>query len=171
MDNSIEMIDKFNKRIMRRDSKVMKICLVCSSGGHFSQLHFLKEFWEVFDHFWVTFSGQDTSSLLRNEKVYWAYCPTNRNIKNLLRNIILAIKILMREKPDVIISTGAGVSVPFIYIAKILSIKAIYIESLTRINILSLSGKMVYPIVDHLIVQWPELEKRYEKAKFIGQVI
>ena len=149
----------------------MKICLVCSSGGHFSQLYSLRKFWEEFEHFWVTFPGRDTTSLLQNEKVYWAYYPTNRNIKNLIKNIILAIKILKKKKPDVVISTGAGVSVPFIYIAKLLRIKTIYIESLTRINGLSLSAKLVYPVVDHLIVQWPELENRYGKAKFVGQVI
>jgi len=149
----------------------MKICLVCSSGGHFSQLYSLRKFWEEFEHFWVTFPGRDTTSLLRNEKTYWAYYPTNRNIKNLIKNKSLAIKILKKKKPDIVISTGAGVSVPFIYIAKLLRIKTIYIESLTRINGLSLSAKLVYPVVDHLIVQWPELENRYGKAKFVGQVI
>lgn len=149
----------------------MKICLVCSSGGHFFQLYSLKKFWAGFEHYWVTFPGHDTHSLLFNENVYWAYYPTNRNIKNLIRNLILAIKILRRENPDVVISTGAGVSVPFIYIANLLKIKTIYIESLTRINSLSMSGKMVYPVVDHLIAQWPELEERYGKAIFIGQVI
>lgn len=149
----------------------MQISLVCSSGGHFFQLYSLKKYWEEFEHFWVTFPGRDTTSILRNEKVYWAYYPTNRNIKNLIKNIILAIKILKKKKPDVVISTGAGVSVPFIYIAKLLRIKTVYIESLTRIDGLSLSAKLVYPVVDHLIVQWPELEKRYVKAKFVGQVI
>jgi len=149
----------------------MKICLVCSSGGHFFALYSLEDFWKDFEHFWVTFPKRDTESLLRNEKSYWAYSPTNRNLKNLIRNLILAIKILRQEKPNIIISTGAGVSVPFIYIGKLLGIKTVYIESLTRVHSLSLSGKIIYPVVEYLIVQWQELEEKYRKAKFIGQVV
>lgn len=149
----------------------MKICLVCSCGGHFLQLFNLKDFWSTKERFWVTFNAPDTRSLLSEEAVYHAYHPTNRNIRNMIRNMFLAFKILIREKPDLVISTGAGVAVPFIYVAKILKIKSIYIESITRVNKLSLSGSLIYPIVDNLIVQWPELEKRYKKAKFAGQVI
>lgn len=149
----------------------MKIVLVCSSGGHFLQLYSLKDFWEDIEHFWVTFDMQDTRVLLNKEKVFYAFSPTNRNIKNLIKNIFLGIEILRQEKPQIVISTGAGVAVPFIYIAKILGIKTIYIESITRVNQLSLSGKLVYPVVDNLLVQWPELTKSYKKSKFVGQVI
>ena len=149
----------------------MKISLVCSSGGHFFQLYSLKEFWSQYERSWVTFPGKDTQFLLHTEKVYWAYYPTNRNIKNFILNFFLALKHLRQEKPQVVISTGAGVSVPFIYMAKLSGIKTVYVESLTRINQLSLSAFLVYPVVDHLIVQWPELARKYKKAKFMGQVI
>lgn len=149
----------------------MKACIVCSAGGHFLASYALKNFWEQLDHFWVTFRGADTGSLLEGERVYFAYSPTNRNIKNLMRNLFLAFKILTYERPDIIISTGAGVSVPFIYIGKLLGAKTIYIESLTRVDDLSLSGKLVYHIVDDMLVQWPELKEKYKKTKFVGQVI
>jgi len=149
----------------------MKIGLICSSGGHFLQLYSLKEFLEKREHFWVTFDAKDTSSLLKNENVFYAYSPTNRNIINFLRNLILAFRILKSQKPDMIVSTGAGVVVPFVYIAKLFRIKTLYIESITRSKDISLSGKMVYPFTDHFLVQWPELEKRYKRAKFTGQVI
>ena len=149
----------------------MKISLVCSSGGHFLQLYSLRDFWKECDHFWVTFSKEDTNSLLKDERVYKAFSPTNRSIVNLIRNLRLSIKILFKEKPNLIVSTGAGVAVPFIWIARILNIKTLYIESLTRVKDLSLTGKLIYPVVDNLLVQWPELEKKYKKAKFAGQVI
>lgn len=146
----------------------MKICLVCSSGGHFFELYCLKEFWSQHQHFWVTFLKQDTRHLLQGEKVYWAYQPTNRNIKNFFRNLYLAWRIFRIEKPDVVISTGAGVGVPFIYLARLFKKKTIYIELMTRIKEISLSGKLVYPIIHHFFVQWPELANRYKKAKFKG---
>ena len=149
----------------------MKYCLVCSSGGHFLQLYELRCLWEVHEHFWVTFLGNDTHYLLNNEKKYWAFNPTNRNIKNLINNSFLAFKLLRKEKPEIIISTGAGICVPFIFIGKLLGIKTVYIESLTRVKKLSLSGKLVYPLVSFLLVQWPELEEKYKKALFKGNVI
>lgn len=148
----------------------MKLCLVCSSGGHFFELYCLKQFWSQYEHFWVTFSKQDTCYLLQEEKVYWAYQPTNRNIKNFFRNLLLAWRILRREKPDAVISTGAGVGVPFLYLASFFRKKTIYIESITFVNTLSLSGKLVYPIVHHFLVQWPELTQKNKKAEFKGQV-
>jgi len=149
----------------------MKICLVCSSGGHFLQLYSLKESWSGFDHFWVTFKGRDTECMLKDERVFYSHSPTNRNIKNLVKNLFLAAKILKRERPDAVVSTGAGVAVPFIYIAKALGIKTIYIESITRSKDLSLSAKLVYFVTDELLVQWPELGKKYGRAKFKGQVL
>ena len=149
----------------------MKLCLVCSSGGHFLQLYYLKELWGEYDHFWVTFPHNDTKFLLKNEKKYWAHYPTNRNIKNFVKNLFFATKILWKEKPCAVISTGAGVAVPFVYLAKVLGLKTIYIESLTRTKAFSLSGKLVYPVVNHMFVQWPELADKHKKAVFKGQVI
>lgn len=149
----------------------MKFALICSSGGHFYELYSLNDLWASSDHFWVTFPAKDTQCLLKNDRVYFAYYPTNRNIKNFLKNLYLSYKILSKEKPDVIISTGAGVGVPFVYLGKLLGIKTIFIESLTRIHRLSLSGKLVYFFADHFFVQWPELAKKYKKARYKGKLI
>jgi beta-1,4-N-acetylglucosaminyltransferase len=149
----------------------MRICLVCSAGGHFFELFSLNSLWRRDDHFWVTFDKNDTRSLLRGERLYWAYSPTNRNFKNLLRNSYLAAKILPKEKPSVIISTGAGVGVPFLYLGRLMGIQTIYIESLARITNLSLTGRLVYPVVHAFYVQWPELAEKYTRAQFKGQVV
>ena len=122
----------------------MKYCLVCSSGGHFLQLYALRNLWEDHEQFWVTFPGNDTRFILKNVKKYWAFHPTNRHIRNLIKNFFLAFNLLRKEKPDIIISTGAGVTVPFFYIGKLLGIKTVYIESLARVEKLSLTGKLVY---------------------------
>lgn len=104
----------------------MKICLVGSSGGHLTHLYMLKQLWEKEDCFWVTFPKEDANYLLSNEKTYDCYFPTNINIKNLVKNTFLAIKVLVKEKPDLIISSGAAVAVPFFYVGKILGIKIVY---------------------------------------------
>lgn len=62
----------------------------------------------------MTFKTSTTSKELQEEKVYWAFNPTNRNFLNLLRNLALAWKIVHSERPDLILTTGAGVAIPFI---------------------------------------------------------
>lgn len=150
--------------------KDMKVCLVGSSGGHLTHLYMLKPFWNDKERFWVTFDKEDARSLLKDEKMYPCYFPTNRNIKNLIRNTAVAWKILRREKPDVIISSGAAVAVPFFYLGKIFGAKVIYIEVFDRIDKPTLTGKLVYPITDMFIVQWEEQKRVYRKAVNLGSV-
>ncbi|HBY01622.1 MAG TPA: UDP-N-acetylglucosamine--LPS N-acetylglucosamine transferase [Rikenellaceae bacterium] len=131
----------------------------------------LKEFWRSKNHFWVSFPTQDALYLLMKEKAYWAYYPTNRNIINLFKNFGLAWRILRNERPSLLITTGAGVAVPFIFIGKLLRIKTIYLESITRNEEISLSGRLIYPVVDVFLVQWQELAEKHKKAVYKGQVI
>lgn len=150
--------------------KSLKVCLVGSSGGHLAHLYMLKNFWENQERFWVTFDKEDAKSLLKNEKRYNCFFPTNRNIKNLIKNTLLAWKVLIKEKPDLIISSGAAVAVPFFYIGKLLKCKLIYIEVFDRIDKATLTGKIVYPITDKFIVQWEEQKKIYPKAINLGSI-
>lgn len=149
----------------------LKICLVGSSGGHLTHLYLLKPLWEKKNRFWVTFDKLDARSLLDKENVYWCYYPTNRNIKNLIKNTYLAYKILKKEKPDLIISSGAAAAIPFFYLAKVFHIKTIYIEVYDRINIPSLTGRIVYPVTDRFILQWEEQKEFYKKGINIGGIL
>ena len=154
----------------KSDLKNIKICLVGSSGGHLTHLYMLKDFWKDKERFWVTFDKEDANSILKGEKVYHCYFPTNRNIKNLIKNSFLAIKLLHKEKPDLIISSGAAVAVPFFYFGKLLGAKTIYIEVFDRIDKSTLTGKLVYPVTDKFIVQWEEMKKVYKKAINLGSI-
>ena len=148
----------------------MKIALVGSSGGHLTHLYLLKKFWENEDRFWVTFDKTDAKSILKEERFYPCYYPTNRNVKNTIKNTILAFKILRKEKPDLIISSGAAVAVPFFWLGKLFSAKTVYIEIFDRIDKPTLTGKLVYPVTDKFIVQWEELKKVYPKAINLGGI-
>ena len=147
-----------------------KVCLVGSSGGHLTHLYLLKPYWEKKERFWVTFGKEDAKSILEDEKMYECYFPTNRNIKNLIKNTFLAIKIIRKEKPKLIISSGAGVAVPFFYIGKIFGAKTIFIEVFDRIDKPTMTGKLVYPVADIFIVQWEEMKKVYPKAINLGGI-
>jgi UDP-N-acetylglucosamine:LPS N-acetylglucosamine transferase len=149
----------------------MKVCLVSSSGGHLFQLYALKAWWQKVDRFWVQFQKADAESLLGEETVYWAHGPTPRNIKNLIRNFFLAFRILLKEKPDLIISTGAAVAVPFFYVGKLLGCRLVFIEVYDRVDSPTLTGRLVYPITDAFVLQWPEQKKYYPKGRLIGQLL
>lgn len=141
-----------------------------SSGGHLAHLNMLKPLWSENERFWVTFDKEDARSILKGEKMYPCHFPTNRNLKNLVKNSFLAIKVLKKERPDVIISSGAAVAVPFFYIGKLFGAKTVYIEVFDRIDKPTVTGKLVYPVTDKFIVQWEEMKKVYPKAINLGSI-
>jgi len=151
--------------------KGSRLCLVCSPGGHFMQLHSLQKIWGEGPRIWVTLPAADTEVLLKEERVQWAFGPTNRNLVNLFRNLRLAFSVLRKERPDAVLSTGAGISVPFVWAARLLGIQTLFIEDLTRVSRLSLSGRLVYRIADIFLVQWPELVPRYPRAQYRGRFL
>lgn len=160
--------EKFMQQMANKEN--LKICLVGSSGGHLTHLYMLKPFWKDKNRFWVTFDKEDARSLLENEKMYPCYYPTNRSLKALIKNTAIAWKVLRKEKPDLIISSGAAVAVPFFYLGKLMGAKLIYIEVFDRIDKPTVTGRLVYPIVDKFIVQWEEQKKVYSKAINLGSI-
>jgi beta-1,4-N-acetylglucosaminyltransferase len=148
----------------------MKVCLVGSSGGHLTHLYMLKPFWQDKERFWVTFDKEDARDLLRDERMYTCYYPTNRSLKALFLNTRLAIKVIRKERPDLIISSGAAVAVPFFYFGKLFGAKLIYCEVFDRIDKPTITGKLVYPITDKFVVEWEEMKKVYPKAVNLGSI-
>ena len=148
-----------------------KLMLVCSSGGHFKGMQGLKQYWQTYaQRTWVTFKTGTTKTELNEEKTYWAHSPTNRNLPNLVRNLLLSISVLRTERPEIVLSTGAGVAVPFLLAAKYLyKSKVIFVESKTRIRDLSLSARLLrsWKALDLLIVRAEEIALRYPEAVYI----
>ncbi len=147
----------------------MKVLLVCSSGGHFKALQQLMPFWSQHDRRWVTFDTATTAAYCEESKesVIWAHSPTNRNIPNLLRNLVLSVQVLREYRPDVIMTTGAGVAVPFLILGKLFGCQTVFVESVTRVTSLSLSARLVLPFLSVLYVHWQQLVTLYPKAELI----
>ena len=148
----------------------MKICFVGSSGGHLTHLYMLKPFWKDKERFWATFDKEDAQSLLAGEKIYSVYYPSNRSLKALMINTYRAIKILIKEKPDLIVSSGAAPAIPFFWIGKMTGVKTVYIEVFDRIDKSTIAGKLCYPVSDKVIVQWDEMKRVYPKAVNLGSI-
>lgn len=153
-----------------RPTTQIDLLLVCSSGGHLMQMCALRAAWGDFSRLWVTFDKSDSRSLLAGERGVFAFGPTNRNIPNLLRNIGLAWRVVRTRRPRVVLTTGAGVAVPFAWIGRLLGARVIYIESFTRIDSVSLTCRLVRPVCHRVYVQWPEAAALVPGAHHAGNV-
>ena len=142
--------------------------LVGSSGGHLAQLLALEPWWRDWQRTWVTFDTQDALSRLADEPTVWAHHPTTRNLPNLLRNLWLAVRVVRRERPDVVVSTGAAVALPFFLVARVLGIPTFFIEVYDRIDSRTLTGRLVRPFTTTFCVQWEEQLELYPGARVIG---
>ncbi|MCL1490181.1 MAG: sugar transferase [Pseudanabaena sp. Salubria-1] len=163
------LCDYLGDRYPSKDNN--KLMLICSSGGHFKGIQGLKEYWQTYSQrTWVTFKTGTTNTELSEEKAYWAHSPTNRNLPNLVRNLLLSISVLRTERPEIVLSTGAGVAVPFLLAAKYLyKSKVIFVESKTRIRDLSLSARLLrsWKALDLLIVRSEAIAQLYPEAIYI----
>lgn len=149
----------------------MKVMMVCSSGGHLTQLYQLREWWEEQDRLWVTFADDHARTLLRGERVEFAFSPTTRNIPNAIRNLRLAVRLLRQERPDVVVSDGAGIAFPFFLAARALGTRTVYVEVYDRISQPTLTGRLCYPLAELFLLQWQEQAKAYPKGKLIGGLL
>ncbi len=148
-----------------------RVALVCSPGGHLQQMLALAPAWSALERLWVTLRAPDTEHELAGERVVYAHGPTNRSVVNLVRNAGVAGRMLRAFDPDVVLSTGAALAVPFLLGARLTGRRAVYVESFTRVGDLSLSGRIVAPFVDELFVQWPQLAQRRPAARYAGSVL
>jgi UDP-N-acetylglucosamine:LPS N-acetylglucosamine transferase len=147
------------------------VLLVCSAGGHLAQMIRLRPWWERHDRAWVCFDKADARSHLAGERTWWAFHPTTRSLLNLARNILLARRVLRTERPDVVVSNGAGVALPFIALARLRGISTVYVEVFDRVDSATLTGRLCRPFTDLFCVQWPEQQKLYRGSIVIGPVL
>lgn len=146
----------------------MKIALVCSNGGHLVELQQLRKAYEKYDHFYITLEGKDTKNMKNTYLLKKDWGPM------FFQQVYFAfesLKILMKERPDVIISTGGGMAAPFCYVGKMIGARVVFIESLARMSSRSKGGKAIYPVADIFLVQWEKIKDKFgKKAKFRGAV-
>lgn len=154
--------------------KKRKIIFISSSGGHFTQLLQLEQLFKKYEYLLITEKNQVVSGLSNKYNIKFLKYFTRKKIFSFplifIYNSILSLYYIIVFKPDFIISTGAGATVPMCYIGKMLGKKIIFIESYARKSSKSLSGKLIYPISYLFIVQWDSMLKLYPKAKCFGPI-
>jgi UDP-N-acetylglucosamine:LPS N-acetylglucosamine transferase len=149
----------------------MKICIAASSGGHLSQMLKLADSWQGYETFYITTLEVVREKLQKLSRVYVVGECNHKRPVRVMKVMIRCIKVVLRERPDVVMSTGAAAGCMACFIAKLLGAKIIWIDSITNVERISLSGRMVRRIADLFLVQWPDLASQYESVEYVGEVI
>jgi UDP-N-acetylglucosamine transferase subunit ALG13 len=152
----------------KMEKKTIKLCLVCTAGGHFEQMSNLSNFYKKYNYYWITNKNKQTESALINDKKYYINPAHYKKPWDYFGHIKKVYNIFQDEKPTHVISTGSGRTafIPYL-MTKLLRINFIYIETYSRVNNLTLNAKLVSLMGDTVHTQWQSNKKN---TKYIGPV-
>lgn len=152
-------------------TKKLKIGLAASAGGHLSQLLALADSWKGHDTFCVCTSELVRGKLQKYGRTYIVGECNRQHPWKVLKVLSRCLMIALRERPQVVISTGAAAGCMECFLCKLMGARIVWIDSITNVERLSLSGRMVRRFADLFLVQWPELAEKYDNVHFAGTVI
>lgn len=157
--------------MVQRTPKDIKVCFAASSGGHLEQLLALRSLMERYDSLILT----ERTAYSANLPVRARYVmQVNRHefsfIVRMIANAVTALACWLRERPDVIVCTGALATIPFCLIGHVLGSKLVYIESFAKTDSPTMTGKLLQKHADRFYVQWKSMLSVYPGARFVGGV-
>lgn len=152
--------------------KNKKICFAASSGGHFEQIAMLEPLMNKYDSFVIT-EKTEYKAMIKGQKMYYLH-QVNRKEKAVIIKLIInsfkSLNILVREKPDVIITTGVLAMIPLCLLGKLFGKKLIYIESFAKVSSPTKTGQFIYKFADRFYVQWESMKQFYPNAIYLGGI-
>lgn len=151
-------------------SRTPKICLACSAGGHLRELQLaIGTIPQEYDCYWLTLRTKSTKAFMADkEHVFLTNFQPHRKW-TLIVNCIQALFWLIVKRPDVVITTGAGVAVPTVYFAKkLLGAKIVFVNSAADVTHPSRTPVWIEKYADLFLVQWPEMKETFPNAECCG---
>lgn len=146
----------------------MKVCVVASCGGHLTEIRALRRAYAEYEYFYVVNERIPPAQDMVGRTYFISHAERNILV---LKNIVEAWRIVRSERPNVILTAGAGPAVPFAIVAKLFGIAVVYIETWTRVATPSLTGRIMYRLADHFFFQWPQLAAVFPKGKLIDHLL
>jgi UDP-N-acetylglucosamine:LPS N-acetylglucosamine transferase len=142
------------------------VALISSIGGHIEELLSVSEAFADYRRVWLLEPSSRASALLEQGERVELLRPTSRNPlrANLPWNARAAVRVLRRHNPEVVVTTGAGIAAPFVVLSRLRGTKLIFIETVARIESPSASGRLLSPLAERTLVQWPDLAPAYRRA-------
>lgn len=153
-------------KLIRKNKRTPKLCLVSSSGGHWEQLTKLQPLIDKYEGYYVT----EKTKFNENAKYFMIQTDLKDRLMpvKMLWNAAYALFIWIRERPDFIITTGTMVAYPFYLLAVMFHKKFVFIETFGRANMPTVAGIKMEKHADLFIVQWESQKKYYKKAVYGG---
>lgn len=146
-----------------------KILAVASGGGHWIQLMRLRPAFEGCEVVYI--STHEGYQKQVNGSVFYAVTDANRwNKLKLIKMAFEVFRVVSREKPDLIISTGAAPGLLAIVWGKLTGSKTIWLDSIANVERISMSGRLAKPLANVHLTQWKELAV-VNSTLFKGNVI
>ena len=154
-----------------QNESTMRVLAVASGGGHWVQLLRLMPAFEACNLAFVTVSDVYRQEVAGRGRFYVVPDATRWNkLKMVFMGLKLTL-ILLRERPDVIVSTGAAPGFFAIRLGRmLLGARTVWIDSIANVEKLSMSGERIGRHADLWLTQWPHLA-RSEGPHFVGAVL
>jgi len=140
--------------------------LVATPGGHLAQLQLISSCFDTFQRRWVSLDHASVD--VGDDPLVLGHGPTTRSVSNLLRNLVVAWREIRTNRPEIIVSTGAGIAVPFFVLGRLFGARTIFLEVYDRIDSRTLTGRLVRPFSTEFLVQWPEQQEVYGGGTVVG---
>ena len=153
----------FKKRFKR------ELCVVCSAGGHLSEALSAIAKADA-DTYFVTKRDEHVASRIKNFDVCYVNDP-HTSIMGFIINGFKSLLIFLKQRPEIVLSTGSGIALATCMLGKLYGSKIIYIESGARVVAPSKTGKFMYKYADVFYVQWKSMLKVYPDAIYVGGLI
>ena len=160
----------------RKKTKI-KVAVICSPGGHLAQSISVLEAFKDCETFMISYAFPNLKGFQdeRFRRVYLLKYIRGKRVGlfiTLFISLFSVLRIFFRERPEVLFSTGSEIAIVPFWIGKFLfGTKLIFLETASRVSEPSLTGKILYPVSDLFLVQWPSLlEKVGKKALYRGCV-
>jgi len=148
-----------------------QVLLVSSSGGVLLDLLALQPWWGRHEIEWVAVAAADTSDALRSYSVTWSDELSARRPLVLARALLEALRRLALNRPDVVVSGGSGIAVPYFVAARILSVPSVWVETFNVLGRPGLASRVCGSLATTVVVQHPELLERHRRAVYVGELL
>ncbi len=150
------------------------LCAGASAGGHMNQLLRLLDYsqeWTTQPSIFLTTQSELAGKLEKRGKTYIIGECNRYHPLAAIKIIFIGVKIMVKDRPDVILTTGSMPIAMICLVAKLFRKKVIWVDSIANTERFSLSGRLMYHFADLFLTQWPELANTHEKAEYAGAIL
>jgi hypothetical protein len=145
------------------------VCVVCSAGGHLTEALGALAASDA-PRYFVTYGEPHARERLSGEEAYYVVDP-HTSLVGYMLNAWQSIVLLIKKRPRVIFSTGAGIALATCLFGKLMGATVIYLETGARVTTPSKTGTLMYRFANVFVVQWKPLLRWFPRALYVGPLL